>query len=102
MSEDQEQLELWSPEVTRRKYEETERGRRNMDPNPLVTKFGFGPPGETCKSCAHLFCHQRANRYYKCRYRKFTFGAGSDHRVRWNACSLFSRLVEEIAPEVLN
>ena len=97
-----EQLELFPLVFITEAWRETATGMLAADPNPLVRKFGFGPEGQKCRQCAHLFYHQRANRYYKCRYRKLTFGPGSDHRVRWNACALFTLKIEDIAPEVLN
>ena len=99
-----EQFELFPEFAERiaREYPTTPLGRRMRDPNPCVKTFGFGPDGVKCKSCRHLYYHQRSKRYYKCRLRSFTFGPATDHRVRWNACSQFKRKVDEIAPEVLN
>lgn len=102
MSEDDEQLEMWSLKVAQRTYEESDTGKLAADANPCVRSFGFGPAGKKCKQCAHLYYHQKSKRYYKCRYRTFSFGPATDHRVRWNACAFFTRIVEEIAPEVLN
>lgn len=58
------------------------------DPNPMVQVYGYGPK-KTCKECVHLFTKQYAGRYHKCALRINTNGAGTDHRVRWNACSKF-------------
>ena len=97
-----EQLELWPVSAVLQLASSTYVGKCMADPNPLVQQYGFGPDGVTCKACKSLYYHQRANRYYKCKYRPFTFGPGSDHRVGWNACALFSRQMETFAPSVLN
>ncbi len=99
-----EQLELLSGLAAKqaRELENTEIGKRLADPNPCVKAFGFGPPQTLCKECQHLFYHQRSNRYYKCHQRNFSFGPATDHRVRWNACARFKRIIEELRPEVLN
>ena len=59
------------------------------EPNPMVGKAGKGPAGKKCRSCSHLFYHERARRYYKCEFRGCTHGPGTDHRIGWNACKLF-------------
>lgn len=102
MTDEELQLEMWSLEVAQRTYEESATGKQAADPNPCVRIFGFGPEGVTCKLCDALYYHQRSKRYYKCRFRSFSFGPATDHRVRWNACGVYRRKIEEYAPEVLN
>lgn len=62
--------------------------------NPCLQYYGPGPEGQTCKGCTHLYTHQPgANRYYKCNLRPLTSGPGTDHRVRWPACSRYEKEV---------
>lgn len=66
------------------------------DPNPCVAVWGRGPEGVRCKTCRFLFWHGYGDRrYYKCEKRKLTFGPGTDHRVRWNACGLYEEANDE-------
>jgi hypothetical protein len=61
------------------------------EPNPCVHKFGAGPVGAKCKTCARLIRHDYHHRtYYKCPLRGDTQGAATDHRVGWNACSYYA------------
>ena len=51
---------------------------------------GSGPEGETCRTCANLFCwHWRGNRrYYKCKIiqHRWTSSYGTDIRLKYPAC----------------
>ena len=60
-----------------------------VNPNPMVRLFGLGPEGRRCKECAHLFGERFARVYWKCELRKNTGGAGTDHRLNWDACGKF-------------
>jgi hypothetical protein len=58
--------------------------------NPMARKYGLGPEGKQCKTCAHLVCIRPGqNRYYKCEMRGITHGPGTDHRVGWEACVMY-------------
>lgn len=65
---------------------------RYNNPNPMVKKSGFGPKGEKCKSC-HFILRVKPNTkvYYKCQYRGISSGAGTDHRLKWDACSQYHK-----------
>lgn len=57
--------------------------------NPCVRIYGADPEGRTCKSCVNLYSRHFAKVYHKCKLRKETRGAGSDHRVNWPACAKY-------------
>jgi hypothetical protein len=61
-----------------------------LERNPCVLVWGMDPEGRRCKACLYLAVKVRSKRYYKCRKRTITAGPATDHRVGWNACSLFS------------
>lgn len=65
--------------------------------NPCVRVFGEGPAGETCANCAGLEKWHSSRVFYKCTWRPYSRGPGTDHRLRWPACSRFSRRKGEIA-----
>lgn len=50
---------------------------------------GLGPKTETCGSCAYLFRHITPGRrvFFKCGKIQWTFGPGTDIRLRDPACS---------------
>lgn len=52
---------------------------------------GSGPAGESCKTCKHLSGHQRGKKFYKCGLMKWTFGAGTDIRLKSPACWHWSK-----------
>ncbi len=64
-----------------------------LNKNPMVRKNGL-TPGKKCKSCIFLCYHQTAKRYYKCKKRGCTFGAGTDHRVNYEACKLYEPILK--------
>jgi len=61
------------------------------EPNPMIPKVGRGPEGERCKTCRFLYGKTFSKTYYKCKWRGDTNGAGTDHRVNWNACAKYER-----------
>jgi hypothetical protein len=67
--------------------------KKQLKANPLLRVFGT-TPGEKCMDCIHLYAHRCSKTYYKCDLRPFTFGPGTDHRVRWPACGKFERLID--------
>jgi len=61
--------------------------------NPCVRLYGLDEKGRKCKTCNLLIGEDYHNKvYYKCSLRKRTRGAGSDHRVRWDACVRYAKL----------
>lgn len=59
-------------------------------PNPCIAIYGHGPDGATCKSCRHVWAKTYAGTtYHKCDLRQNTNGAGSDHRLKWDACGRY-------------
>jgi ribosomal protein L37AE/L43A len=66
---------------------------RHLDSsNPMVRAYGFGPDGKKCKDCAFLLRDEYHNvTYFKCEKRGVTRGKGTDHRVRYEACSKFEQ-----------
>lgn len=56
--------------------------------NPCIRIYGE-KPGHICKECKFLYARQYSQVYYKCRFRKDTKGAGTDHGVNWPACGKF-------------
>lgn len=54
--------------------------------NPCVKVYGPGPEGARCKTCALLV---RNGRYAKCRLRRISHGAATDHRVYHPACGKY-------------
>ncbi|MBH8606014.1 hypothetical protein [Thermoactinomyces sp. CICC 10521] len=61
-----------------------------LNPNPMVRAFGRGPD-EKCRTCKFLKKKVWDKTYYKCVYRGDTNGPGTDHRVGWDACSLYRK-----------
>ncbi len=62
-------------------------GPTSTEPNPCVRLYGYGPEGETCKTCGLLIVNPFAGRrYYKCDLRRMSRCAATDHRVSWRAC----------------
>lgn len=63
--------------------------------NPMVTKVGLGPDGETCKRCVHLKrmgseSRPWETRYCKCEERRgMTHGEGTGHKASYHAGALF-------------
>lgn len=64
---------------------------RQANPNPMVRKGGI-LKGYKCANCAFLIINESpaGRRYYKCRHRGVTNGAGTDHRKGWDACKLYA------------
>ena len=65
-------------------------------PNPCVALYGPGPDGAKCRDCALLAGIRHDTTWYKCRLRKNTHGAATDHKVRWPACGRFERRTDDI------
>lgn len=61
--------------------------KSNATPAPR----GSGPDGETCKTCNSSIRIGYHNKYYwKCNLKSpWTHGAGSDIRLKWDACRCF-------------
>jgi hypothetical protein len=60
--------------------------------NPAVEVWGAGPVGVTCATCLYL-TRMRNNSWtgYKCQKRGISHGAGTDHRLKWQACSKYEK-----------
>lgn len=62
------------------------KGKRGQ-PKGNAAPIGSGPPGETCRTCAHSRFIKFAKTYHKCALVKTTGGPGTDIRLKWAACS---------------
>ena len=62
--------------------------------NPMVRKFGLDPEGRKCKGCDFLTVNACSKRYYKCRLRSVTSGPGTDHKLKYPACSQFKPRID--------
>lgn len=63
--------------------------------NPMLLKWGAGPPEFRCKACSYFGIGGTGARgHYKCRYRGNTSGPGTDHRANWETCKRFLEWVE--------
>lgn len=88
--------ESWDQYRFRMEEHQRQTAKENSrQPNPMVLAFGKGPEGRICRECRQLLARQFAKVYYKCRFRKNTAGAGTDHRVKWDACSKFEEIVDD-------
>lgn len=72
------------PRVYRRK-----RGAQKYGANGYAATPGSGPEGEFCKTCKHLYRHERSKAYLKCNLMRhaWTCGPGSDVRANSPACA---------------
>lgn len=59
--------------------------------NPCLAVYGTGPEGQKCKGCTLIAAIGVSKNYYKCRLRKLTHSASSDHKLRWPACGKFEQ-----------
>lgn len=61
-------------------------------PSPMVRKYGLSDEAAKCKTCKHLFHKKyRAGSYYKCQLLGDTNGAGTDVRLKWDACGRYEK-----------
>ena len=67
-----------------------------MRVNPCIALYGAGEAGKKCGECALLVGIAKAKTYYKCRQRKNSNGAATDHRRNWPACGKFEQRTESI------
>ena len=66
--------------------------QKPANPNPCITAFGEGPPGQTCKGCVHLrYPLGFATRHWKCDRRTLTHGKATDHKVSYPACAKYEK-----------
>jgi hypothetical protein len=63
--------------------------------NPMVVLHGLGPEGAKCGTCKYVWAHRKSRTYWKCEFRKFTRGPGSDHSRRWDACGEYEEIEHE-------
>ena len=67
------------------------------EPNKMVMANGYGPKDKKCKDCLRLnkqIYHGKT--YYKCSLVTTTRGKGTDIKLKWSSCGMFS---EELAHE---
>lgn len=65
----------------------------------MVAAYGGGPDGATCGGCAHLFRKQHnAGEYLKCSKHGDTAGPGTDMRLKWPACGLYTPRPKTMTP----
>ena len=57
--------------------------------NPMLKLYGE-VPGKKCNTCSFLFYNETARKYYKCSFRKNTYGPASDHRKFFSACGKYA------------
>lgn len=61
--------------------------------NPMVNRFGRDPYNRKCAECSILVQVDHGSKsFYKCKLRGITRGAGTDHRLSWDACSRIEAL----------
>lgn len=64
-------------------------------PSPMVRRYGLSAEPETCKTCKHLYRKEyQAGAYYKCKLQGNTNGAGTDIRLKWDACRRYEKVKE--------
>lgn len=63
----------------------------DKDTNPCIALYGPGPDGQTCKNCSLIAGLGLSKTYYKCRIRKNTHSAKTDHKLKWQACAKFEQ-----------
>lgn len=77
---------------------------KQIEPNGMCRKYGYGPENATCKTCYYLVKkqHERDPKtyWYKCSLQKTGNGCGPDIRLKYKACrkyakSLITRKVNE-------
>jgi hypothetical protein len=66
-----------------------------LTPAPL----GSGPKGETCRTCEYSVYRQMSKAYWKCEKMRYywTGGKGSDIRLKWLACQIWTKVKDESA-----
>lgn len=75
---------------------DTDDARKNrLKINPMVRSLGKGPEEFKCKHCTFFYRKTRSKTYFKCSWRGFTNGSGTDHKANWPTCSKFKKAVEE-------
>ena len=55
----------------------------------MQRKYGKGPVGRSCGSCAHLVGVGKANVYFKCELYGVSSSDATDWRKKWQACGAF-------------
>lgn len=70
------------------------RGATKAGTNPMLV-HGPGPEGATCKTCLHLAVNRCSRSYWKCRFRKVSASAATDHRQMWPACVHYREEAEQ-------
>ena len=61
--------------------------------NPMARVQGYFDGETKCKKCRFMSYRQPGNKkYFKCKKRGISRGAGTDHRVNWLACKLYEKV----------
>ena len=60
--------------------------------NPMIRRVGIGPKDCKCKDCKFVYKKEYNSKvYYKCKHLGNSNGAGTDIRLKWDACRLFGK-----------
>jgi hypothetical protein len=82
--------DLFGNEITLEEARRLMHRKRDETPKGYAARPGTGPPGETCRTCAHC-CARSGDRktFYKCELLKhlWTNSYGTDIRLKSPACA---------------
>ncbi len=64
--------------------------------NPMIAFHGKAEGFFSCRECEWITRENYGKKtYYKCDKRGYSRGAGTDHRMNWDACGLFEYRIEK-------
>lgn len=71
---------------------------KQIEPNKMCRKFGYGPEDATCKTCEHLVRKRHYRNpnasWFKCLRQIDGNGHGTDMRQKWRACRKYKNREE--------